>query len=76
MAEGYTFRTLLWHLKWYWGLCVQPDLFPLHIHDTYVKAITLDRLHKKKTIHWTISPPPTLPLGAYRLVAPATGYHV
>ena len=29
---------------------VQPDLFPLHIHDTYVVPITLDRLQKKQYI--------------------------
>ena len=52
---------------------LQPDLFPLHIHDTYVDAITLDRLHKKNNTldHY---PTPYPPLGC--VSAGGTGYRL
>ena len=31
------------------------------LHDRYLVAIALESLEKKKSIHWTITPSPTLP---------------
>ena len=39
---------------------VRPDLFPLHITSQKRRTNIIGQLSKKKTVHYTITPPPTL----------------
>ena len=45
----------------YWGLLSWHTRFLWILHDRHFVTIAIESLEKKKSIHWTITPPPTLP---------------
>ena len=67
--EEYTNRNLpTWDLEWYWTRVCGQTCFLCILHVKNVRRNIIGQLSKKKTIHYTITLPPTLaPVGSASL---------